>query len=245
MLREYAAQFGMCFWTEGWKVSGHCACSDEIWRKDAKGVLGNLEGLNRSQQRAIATAMSSTFTLWQVRPHCLIFTSFSSQGPISPDKRIFIFILQPHFTHLSGTSFCSRSRTHMHFRPEKTMPAPAWLSKTEHGATQGPPGTGKTRTLLALLEVLARIAPGPGRANAMGPILACADTNAATDNIVEGLLARGINVTRMGQPAKVGAALSLRSYHTRFVCNHSAATGPLHQGAARPFLHSECDDLRP
>ena len=44
-----------------------CECSDESWRKDAKGVLGSLQGLNRSQQRAIATAMSSTFTLWQVR----------------------------------------------------------------------------------------------------------------------------------------------------------------------------------
>ena len=41
-------------------------CSDERWRKAARTVLGSLEGLNRSQQRAIATAMSSTFTLWQV-----------------------------------------------------------------------------------------------------------------------------------------------------------------------------------
>ena len=40
--------------------------SDERWRKAARSVLGSLEGLNRSQQRAIATAMSSTFTLWQV-----------------------------------------------------------------------------------------------------------------------------------------------------------------------------------
>ena len=76
-------------------------------------------------------------------------------------------------------------------------------------AAQGPPGTGKTRTLLALLEVLSRISGEPGRANAMGPILACADTNAATDNLVEGLVERGINVTRLGQPAKV--LFSLRS----------------------------------
>ena len=67
---------------------------------------------------------------------------------------------------------------------------------------QGPPGTGKTRTLLALLEVLARINAVPGRRQTMGPILACADTNAATDNLVEGLLARGIAVTRLGQAAK-------------------------------------------
>ena len=70
-------------------------------------------------------------------------------------------------------------------------------------AVQGPPGTGKTRTLLALLEVLSRISGEPGRPNAMGPILACADTNAATDNLVEGLVERGIDVTRLGQPAKV------------------------------------------
>ena len=70
---------------------------------------------------------------------------------------------------------------------------------------QGPPGTGKTRTLLALLEILARIGGAPGRLQRMGPILACADTNAATDNLVEGLVERGINVTRLGQPAKVGA----------------------------------------
>ena len=43
----------------------------------------------------------------------------------------------------------------------------------------------------------------PGRLQRMGPILACADTNAATDNLVEGLVERGINVTRLGQPAKV------------------------------------------
>ncbi len=76
---------------------------------------------------------------------------------------------------------------------------------------QGPPGTGKTRTLLALLEILARISAAPGRVNLMGPILACADTNAATDNIVEGLLERGINVTRMGQPAKVSPRCKLGS----------------------------------
>ena len=38
----------------------------------------------------------------------------------------------------------------------------------------------------------------------MGPILAAADTNAAVDNMVAGLLERDVRVVRMGQPAKVG-----------------------------------------
>lgn len=46
----------------------------------------------------------------------------------------------------------------------------------------------------------------PGRM--LGQILVCADTNAATDNIVEGLLAVGINVVRIGQPAKVSTRCS-------------------------------------
>jgi hypothetical protein len=40
----------------------------------------------------------------------------------------------------------------------------------------------------------------------MGPILACGDTNAAVDNLVEGLLDKRLRVVRLGQPAKVGEA---------------------------------------
>ena len=45
----------------------------------------------------------------------------------------------------------------------------------------------------------------PRRAERTGPILACGDTNAATDNLVEGLMARGMRVVRLGQPAKARA----------------------------------------
>lgn len=69
---------------------------------------------------------------------------------------------------------------------------------------QGPPGTGKTRTLIALMEVLC-LASGvtPERREELGPILAVADTNAAADNILAGLLERGVSVVRTGRPAKV------------------------------------------
>eukprot|EP00878_Enallax_costatus_P046783 GHUV01057069.1.p1 GENE.GHUV01057069.1~~GHUV01057069.1.p1 ORF type:complete len:325 (+),score=37.41 GHUV01057069.1:877-1851(+) len=71
---------------------------------------------------------------------------------------------------------------------------------------QGPPGTGKTRTLLALVEVLVKTAlQQDKRWRDMGPLLACADTNAAVDNLVEGLVGKGLKVVRLGQPAKVRA----------------------------------------
>eukprot|EP00775_Hariotina_reticulata_P009337 gene9337-9500_t len=73
---------------------------------------------------------------------------------------------------------------------------------------QGPPGTGKTRTLLALVEVLVKTSLlSAERAAAMGPLLACADTNAAVDNLVEGLVGNGLKVVRIGQPAKVREGL--------------------------------------
>ncbi|CAG9464879.1 unnamed protein product [Pedinophyceae sp. YPF-701] len=79
---------------------------------------------------------------------------------------------------------------------------------------QGPPGTGKTRTLLSLLAVMVQASRAQAATSGVlpdaadvGPILACAGTNAAVDNIVEGLLKRGVRVVRIGQPAKVRPSL--------------------------------------
>ncbi len=84
---------------------------------------------------------------------------------------------------------------------------------------QGPPGTGKTRTLLALISVLVgSSASNPASWAAMGPLLACADTNAAVDNIVEGLLqAKGaaVRVVRIGNPAKARVCVGLELWHGR------------------------------
>lgn len=75
---------------------------------------------------------------------------------------------------------------------------------------QGPPGTGKTRTLLALITVMCKIIQHRGRAFTLhfGPILATAGTNAAADNLLEGLAGvPGMRVARVGQPANVREAL--------------------------------------
>lgn len=74
---------------------------------------------------------------------------------------------------------------------------------------QGPPGTGKTRTLLGLLHVMTKLSGWLEEAHniRLGPILACADTNAATDNILEGLFARDVDVVRIGRLTSVSAEI--------------------------------------
>ena len=75
---------------------------------------------------------------------------------------------------------------------------------------QGPPGTGKTRTACAMLAAvvglrkqrLSNEEDGVGKTKSDGlkfeKILACAHSNVAADNLLEGLAAQGLNVVRLG-----------------------------------------------
>ena len=48
-------------------ITGLWARSEHAWRRDARSLLQAQEGLNRSQQEAIARAITRSITLWQVR----------------------------------------------------------------------------------------------------------------------------------------------------------------------------------
>jgi len=63
----------------------------------------------------------------------------------------------------------------------------------------GPPGTGKTTTLVEVIEQLVKVKKKQ--------ILATADSNTAVDNLMERLIKRGLNVVRIGHPARVSKEL--------------------------------------
>ena len=77
---------------------------------------------------------------------------------------------------------------------------------------QGPPGTGKTKTLQAFVEVLLALAKALGSNDTIGQILACAETNPATDNVLERLVQSDHSVVRVGHPERVGPAAQAHAW---------------------------------
>ncbi|GIL65859.1 hypothetical protein Vafri_19506, partial [Volvox africanus] len=66
---------------------------------------------------------------------------------------------------------------------------------------QGPPGTGKTTTIVRFVQHIKHTMRYPH------PILACAQSNVAVDNLLEGLVDLGMRAVRVGQPVKVRESL--------------------------------------
>lgn len=76
------------------------------------------------------------------------------------------------------------------------------LAARDVALVHGPPGTGKTRTLV---EVIRQCVAAGER------VLATAASNAAVDNLAERLAAAGVDVVRLGHPARVAPAVQERT----------------------------------
>ena len=96
-----------------------------------------------------------------------------------------------------------------HIRPEKLSP-PEHLNSSQTSALSlamgsrplflihGPFGTGKTLTLVEIIACAVRHGER---------VIVCGDSNVATDNLLEGLIRKGLEPVRIGHPAKVSPGL--------------------------------------
>jgi superfamily I DNA and/or RNA helicase len=81
------------------------------------------------------------------------------------------------------------------------------LAADDLAIVHGPPGTGKTTTLVQAIVALS--------ARDKGPVLVCAPSNTAVDLLSERLTDAGLNVLRVGNPAKVSDQLQTLTLDSR------------------------------
>ncbi|QDG49456.1 AAA family ATPase [Persicimonas caeni] len=85
------------------------------------------------------------------------------------------------------------------------------LSAEDVALVHGPPGTGKTRTLVEVVR----------QAVARGErVLVTAASNAAVDNLAERLIEAGVEVVRLGHPARVAPSVEARSLDALLEATH-------------------------
>lgn len=81
-----------------------------------------------------------------------------------------------------------------HLNPAQQVAVGHALAAEDVAVIHGPPGTGKTTAVAALMR--AAVARGDR-------VLACAPSNLAVDNLLEQLIPAGVNLVRLGHPARV------------------------------------------
>ncbi|PWN21213.1 P-loop containing nucleoside triphosphate hydrolase protein [Microstroma glucosiphilum] len=87
---------------------------------------------------------------------------------------------------------------------ESQLKAVATMLSSRLSLIQGPPGTGKTHTLVSTIKLLKHQFAVPH------PVLLCAHTNVAVDNLVDGAISAGLNVVRVGPSNSVSGLKSGR-----------------------------------
>lgn len=110
------------------------------------------------------------------------------------------------------------------FNPQTTLPTLPRLNSSQQAAVRkiveanelavvhGPPGTGKTTTLVQAIKLLA--------SQNDYPILVVAPSNAAVDLLSEKLAEQGLNVVRIGNPARVSERLTVLTLDSK-IAEHS------------------------
>ena len=100
-----------------------------------------------------------------------------------------------------------------HLNPSQQAAVRKILSAADVAIVHGPPGTGKTTTLVAAIRALTQ--------RDEGPVLVVAPSNTAVDLLSEKLSDTGLNVLRIGNPAKVSDKLLSLTLDSR-MAEHSA-----------------------
>lgn len=102
--------------------------------------------------------------------------------------------------------------------PPPPSPAPSFADDSQRAAilgalrqrialVQGPPGTGKTRTACRLILAAVKQQQQQSGFRQHDRVLACAFSNVAADNLLEGLRGLGVRVVRVGTPTMVRPSL--------------------------------------
>jgi len=112
-------------------------------------------------------------------------------------KETLLGLASPQFAPITAIAFCNQQLNES--QEEAVLQC---LAARDFFLIHGPPGTGKTITCI---EVVLQLVRRGYR------ILAAADSNVAVDNLVERLDTAGVNVVRVGHPARVIPSLRDRS----------------------------------
>lgn len=116
----------------------------------------------------------------------------------------------PRFGSGAGDGFgteAMRPAASSRLNPSQQAAVEKILAAQDLAIVHGPPGTGKTTTLVQAIRALVQ--------RDKGPVLVCAPSNTAVDLLSERLSDTGLNVLRVGNPAKVSEQLQSLTLDSR------------------------------
>jgi ATP-dependent RNA/DNA helicase IGHMBP2 len=90
----------------------------------------------------------------------------------------------------------------LHLNPSQNKAVELILNTNDYGVVHGPPGTGKTTTLVEAIRLTLQTEK---------QVLVCAPTNTAVDLLCEKMNKLGLNVLRLGHPARISEELQSTS----------------------------------